>query len=208
VRAPAVWGGATLLLLVLSGYCYERNRMWGEPEELVAQAAEKATHNPRPLLNAAEILIRRNRCDLAAGYLVRAQRILPGSYFVMTAWGRTLACLGRTNEAVAMLTEAARIRPCSQVYEWLGLVYGQMGMLAEAGGAIQRAVAMDPASAEAHSALAFWYESRNDWQAAESEYRKSLELNPQLDTARSALVRLKRFKAELKLRDVPRDGSD
>jgi hypothetical protein len=208
LRAPALWGGATVLLLALSGYCHERNRLWGNPETLVAQAAEKATHNPRPLLNVAEILMRRNRCDLAAPYLIRAQRILPGNYFVMAAWGRTLACLGRTGEALAVLTEAARLRPCSQVYEWLGLVYGQMGMLAEAGGAIQRAVEMDPRSAEAHSALAFWYESRSDWQAAEVEYRKSLELDPQLQTARQALERLQRLKADSHSQDTSPNGSD
>ena len=159
LRRPAVYGLVTVIILGFGSFCYERNRLWGKPETLLAQAATEATHNPRPLLNFADILIQHNRCDLAVPYLVRAERILPGSYFVKAGWGRTLACLGRSEEAIKLLQEAAQIRPCSQVYEWIGLVFGQMGRLDEAREAIQKSLELDPESAEAHSALAVWYES-------------------------------------------------
>ncbi|MEI9975356.1 MAG: tetratricopeptide repeat protein [Ignavibacteriota bacterium] len=62
------------------------------------------------------------------------------------AWGRTLACLGYFDKAVKRLQVAALIQPCSQVYEWLGLVYAQMGRSDEAVGTLKKAVDMDPQS--------------------------------------------------------------
>ena len=182
------------MVLVFGGFCYARNRLWGQPESLLAQAAVGARHNPRPLLNLAEILIRHNRCELAVPFLDRAQRILPNNYFVNVSWGRTAACLGHPDEGLRMLQAAAQINPCSQVYEWIGFVYGQMGKLADARDAFQKSVQLDPRSASAHSALAFWYESVHDLNSAEREYRISLDLNPEDWTARASLERLCQLK--------------
>jgi len=194
LRAPAVTGLVTVTVLVFGAFCYERNKLWGKPETLVALAAAEARHNPRPMLNFADFLIQHDRCDQAVPYLARAERILPNSYFVKASWGRTLACLGRPQQALLVLQQAAAIRPCSQVYEWIGLVYGGMGKLTEARDAIRKSVEMDPQSAEAHSALALWYESVHDLESAEVEYRRSLELDPEAATIRANLQRVARLK--------------
>jgi protein O-mannosyl-transferase len=172
-------GAAILCLigLVFGKLCFDRNRLWGEPDRLLELAAAGAVHNPRPLLNFTEILIQRNRCDLAPSYLERAERRLPNNYYVNAAWGRTLACLGHLDQALARLQVAAQIHPCSQVYEWMGLVYGQMGQLAEAGGVLKKAVELGPESQSAHGSLALWYEKTNDFEAAEREYDRALSLD-------------------------------
>jgi tetratricopeptide (TPR) repeat protein len=164
--------------------------LWGKPETLVALAAQDAESNPRPLLNLAELLIRRGRSDLAIPYLARAERILPGNYFVNGAWGRALACLGHPEEGIERLQFAARIRPSSEIYEWIGLVYGQMGRLNEAGQAFQKSVQLNPHSATAHSALALWYESTRDLARAEREYRTSVALDPEDRNSRYRLMQL------------------
>jgi Tfp pilus assembly protein PilF len=164
----------------------------------MALAAVEAKHNPRPMLNFADILIQHDHCDQAVPFLARAQRILPNSYFVKAGWGRTLACLGRPEQALQLLQEAAQIRPCSQVYEWIGLVYGGMGKLEDARAAIQKSVELDPGSAEAHSALAFWYETVHDLDSAELEYRRSLALDPEAWTVRASLQRVNNLKISLR----------
>jgi len=207
LRRPAVFGTATIVVLALAGFCYERNELWGRPESLLAMAATESRNNPRPLLNFAEILIKSNRCDLAVPYLVKAQRILPNNYFVKAGWGRTLACLGHGEEALQALQEAARLRSCSQVYEWIGLVFGQMGRLEDARAAIEKAVQLDPKSAEAHGALALWYESVHDLESAELEYQRSLDLDPDAWTVRDALDRVSRAKNNPANADRPHTGS-
>jgi hypothetical protein len=191
---PAVWGMVTVLGLTFGGFCYARNQLWGKPELLIALAAQDAQHNPRPLLNLAELLIKHNRCDLAVPYLERAEKILPGNYFVNVSWGRALACLGYPAEGLRHLQFAAGLQPSSQVYLSMGLVYGQMGKSLEAGAALQNAVRLDPDSAAAHGALALWYESIHDFAAAEREYNTNLLLNPEDSTARMSLARINRLK--------------
>jgi len=195
LRKPAVWGLVTAIALTFGSFCFARNQLWGKPELLIVLAAEEAQHNPRPLLNLAEVLIRHNRCDLAVPYLQRAERILPGNYFVNASWGRVLACLGRADEGMQHLQLAAHIQPTSQVYLWIGLLYGQMGRSEEAGTALQTAVRLDPASGAAHGALGLWYESLRNFAAAEREYRTNVTLAPDDETARLSLARVKRIAA-------------
>jgi Flp pilus assembly protein TadD len=138
-------------------------------------------------------LIRHNRCDLAIPYLQRAERILPRNYYVNASWGRVLACLGRADEGMRHLQLAAQMQPCSQVYLWIGLLYGQMGKSEEAGTALQTAVRLDPFSGAAHGALGLWYESIHNLAAAEKEYKTNLALAPGDETARVSLARVKRL---------------
>ena len=193
LRTPAVWGLATAIALTFGSFCFARNQLWGRPELLIVLSAEDAQHNPRPLLNLAEVLIRHNRCDLAVPYLQRAEHILPGNYYVNASWGRVLACLGKADEGMRHLQLAAQLQPCSQVYLWIGLLYGQMGRSEEAGKALQTAIRMDPGSGAAHGALALWYESIRNFAAAENEYKANVILAPEDETARLNLARLRRI---------------
>ncbi len=172
-------GAASLCLLVLlfGNLCYDRNRLWGDPDKLLELAAANAIHNPRPLLNYTETLIQRNQCALATPYLERAERRLPNNYYVNAAWGRTLACLGQFDRAIERFQAAARLMPSSKVYEWMGLVYAEMGLRQEAGGTLKKAVALAPNSETAHGSLALWYEKNNDLDNAEKEYRAALSLD-------------------------------
>ena len=85
----------------------------GRPDKLLELAASGAVYNPRPLLNFTEVLIQHNRCDLAPAYLDRAERRLGrDNYYMDVAWGRTLACLGGFDQAIARLQSG---RPASAV---------------------------------------------------------------------------------------------
>lgn len=58
-------------------------------------------------------------------------------------------------------------------------------LLPKAKEAIERALTIDPNLAKAHALRAMLYESEFDWKSAEREYRKAIELNPNLDFARN-----------------------
>lgn len=196
VSRPASACLLTFAVLVFGKLTYDRNQLWGQPDKLLEMAASTAVYNPRPLLNFTDVLIRQGRCELARGYLERAERNLPNNYFVNAAWGRTLACLGDFDDALERLETAIRINPCSQVYEWTGLVYGQMGRLEEAGRALKRAVQLDPNSETAHGSLAMWFEKSNDLQSAEIEYRTALSLDRMDSWAKAGFVRIREMERE------------
>jgi hypothetical protein len=185
-----MWGCVLAgMALFFGSFCYARNQLWGEPDKLVTLAAMEASTNPRPMLNLTEVLIRHNRCDLAVPYLQRAERILGVNYYVEVGWGRILACLNRDQEALQKLTLAARLQPCSQVFEWIGLLYGKLGRSEEAGKALRKAAELDPNSQSAHGSLALWYESVHDLAAAEREYRAAAKLDRSDLWARFGLMR-------------------
>jgi tetratricopeptide (TPR) repeat protein len=182
-------------LCALGKLCFDRNQLWGAPEKLLEMAASGAIYNPRPALNFTGILIQHGRCDLALAFLERAESNLPNNYHVNAAWGRALACLGRFDEALRRLETAARIHPCSQVYEWTGLVYGQMGLIDDAGKLLQKAVETDPKSETAHASLALWFEKTNNVQAAEHEYRTAVSLDHNDVWARFGFIRMQAMRA-------------
>jgi protein O-mannosyl-transferase len=180
--------------IVLGALCYNRNRLWGNPEKLVEIAAANAVHNPRPLLNFAEILIEKSECASARPYLVRAERRLPNNYYVNVTWGRTLACLGDLDHAIERFETAAKLKPTSQVYQWLGLADAEIGRPADAVDALKRAVQLDPQSAPAHGSLALWFENNHDFSEAEKEYRIAASLDRDDSWARQGWMRMRRQK--------------
>ena len=177
--------------LFFGSVCYARNLLWGEPERLLALAAIQSSTNPRPMLNLTEILIRHNRCDLAVPYLLRAERILGPTYYVDVSWGRTLACLNHDEEALQRLLLAGRLHPESQVFEWIGLLYGKIGRSNEAGAALRKAVALNPVSPSAHASLGLWYTSVHELAEAEREYGTAVSLDHNDLSARFALMRVR-----------------
>ncbi len=181
----------SLLAVVFGKLSYDRNQLWGEPDKLLEEAAAKVVYNPRPLLNFTEVLLRQGRCDLAPAYLARAERTLPNNYYVNAAWGRTLACLGQFDPAIERLKNAARLKPCTQAYEWLGLVYGQRGQQDLAGIALKKAVELGPNSVSAHGSLGLWYEKADNIDAAEREYQLALNLDRGDSWAQSGLIRVR-----------------
>lgn len=190
---PTVWGMLTLGTTILAGATYARNQVWADPEKLFAGAAAQSTHNVRPYLNLTEVLVRKNRCDPAIPHLERAERLFPGSYDVQVAWGWALQCMGRREEAMQRLQAAARIRPSSIVYEWIGLLYGEMNRSTDAGIALQTAIDLDPQSPTAHKAMALWYESIGNLKRAAEEYSKSLSLNSADREARLGLFKVRQL---------------
>jgi hypothetical protein len=187
-RWTAAAGAAALVLLGFT--CYARNLEWSQPEQVLASAAAQSTHNLRPYINLTETLVHEHSCGPAVPYLKRAEQIFPNHYDVDVAWGWALECLGRRQEAMQRLETAARLNPNSRIYEWIGLLYGEMGRPEEAGVALHKAVQLDPGSESAHEALALWYEATRDYQAAEQEHQRSLALDPHDEAARAALLRV------------------
>jgi Flp pilus assembly protein TadD len=102
--------------------------------------------------------------------------------------------LGRLEDAMAHLQFAARLRQEAEVFEWIGLVYGQMGRFGEAGVNLRKAVELAPQSATAHGSLALWLESTGDLEGAEREYAVAAHLSRYDANARARLERIRQIR--------------
>jgi protein O-mannosyl-transferase len=185
--AAVVIGVFLLCNMVL---CYRRNQLWGDPVRFWTETVQDGPHNWRPYGNLAETFISEHRCKEALPYLQRAQVLLPGNARVEESLARVLECVGRRAEAIEWLRRAVVADPRSRVYEWIGLLYGEMGQSEESGRALKRAVDLEFRSVTAHDALALWYESVGQANAALTEYHSSLGLDPDDSAAKRAIMRL------------------
>jgi hypothetical protein len=192
-RQTAAWMSLAITILIFTGLCYKRNALWSHPDELMAAAAVDATHSSRPLANMADQFIARNRCAAALPYLENASRLFPADYWVELSWGRILECVGRRDEAMTRLQRAAAILPTSKAYELIGLLYGEMSRVEEAGAALRMAIDLDTGSVTAHKAMALWYESVGNLASAEREYATVVGLDRNDSQARFVLGRLRRL---------------
>jgi tetratricopeptide (TPR) repeat protein len=178
------------MLMVFGGLSYQRNQLWGKPEQVWASAASGSTKKGRPYLGLVESLIGENRCADAIPYLERGEQLMPHDFAIQVAWGKVLECQGKREDALQRLERAAAILPNSFVYQLIGLLYGEMGKKEAAGVALRKAEQLGPGNASAHSALGLWYESMGDAAEAEREYRKALSIYAYNTEAQTGLARI------------------
>ena len=157
-----------IVCLILGKLCYDRNRLWGEPDKLLELAASGAVYNPAA---AAEF-----HGDPDSAQPLRPGACLPGTGGAQAApkllrqrrMGPDAGMPGAFRPGNGQRPQtAARLQPCSQIYEWIGLVYGQMGQLENAGLALKRAVQLGPYSESAHGSRR--YVVREDEQSGGGE---------------------------------------
>lgn len=192
---PVLVSVVTTLVLFYGEFGYERNVEWGNPEKLFASATKECVRNMRPYVMLTEYLIQQNRCRSAIPYLEEASRKTRDAS-IYVSWGRALECVGDRDGALQKLQQAAQLQPdSSQVFQLIGLLYGEMKMPENAGLALRRAVEVAPNSTSAHDALGLWYESEHDIESAENEYKRGAALDPNDWESRVALTRIRALKS-------------
>ena len=190
LRPPVLVSTVLFLSVVYGALCYERNQEWGEPEALFASATKECVRNSRPYIMLAEYLISQNRCRAAIPYLQEGARKIPDPT-IYVSWGRALECVGDRKGAMLNLQKAAAMAPdSSQVFQLIGLLYGEMKMPEESGLALRKAVEVGPRSTRAHSALGLWYESMHQLDQAEAQYRIAASLDHNDWESRMGLSRI------------------
>jgi len=185
------------LLLALALLCYQRNLMWGQPDQILASAAQESTRKARPYLGFSEVLISEKRCSEAIPLLERGERLMPNDFGIQLAWGKILECQGKRDEAISHLRRAAAIQPTSFVYQLIGFLYGEMGKMEDAGRAFADAEEIAPNNSGAHSARGLWLEWTGHRDEAEQEYRRALELYGYNSEARTGLARIQNTAMEV-----------
>lgn len=99
--------------------------------------------------------------------------------------------LGSHEEALAELQQAVELDPNdSDAWAWLGSLFYESNRLSDATDALEEAVALDNDIGWYHRRLGDCYRELGDYELARTEYERALELNPDDDYAREALLEL------------------
>jgi Flp pilus assembly protein TadD len=112
--------------------------------------------------------------DYAKTSLEYMPNYAPAHYFL------GLACLetGKLDQAIASLSEAAKLRPAAMTYQKLGRALFLAGRLDEALAQFSTAAGLDPSDSISESQMGLICSRQNDIVAAIQHYRASLVLNP------------------------------
>src|SRR5205807_1550558 len=109
---------------------------------------------------------------------------------------------GRPEAATEWFVRAVELEPeSSVVHFYLGEIYYNRGLNAEALGALERAVALNPDNANAHYLMAFVLGDMGRHQDARAASKRAVALNPPLARAQTNLS-LERYNAERKSQQV------
>src|SRR5260370_18713023 len=179
-----------VMLTTFAGLCYQRNRLWGKPEQVWASAAQESTSKGRPYLGLAESLIAGNHCADAIPDLERGEQLMPRDFAIQLAWGKVLECQGKREDALKRLVRAAEILPNSIVYQLIGLLCSEMGRTEGAGAALRKAEQLGPGNSPPHNALGLWYQSGGNAAEAGREFRAALPLYAYSPEAHARLARI------------------
>jgi tetratricopeptide (TPR) repeat protein len=187
-RVAAVLAG---VLLVMAAFTYRRSAVWGDPMALWTDAASKSPHKARPQIQLGFLYFTQGRCADALPHFEAAARFEPPQYGLLVDWGLDYECLGRHDDALAKLRQAAALRPGADTYTSIGWTYLRAGRYAEARQALDVAQRIDPNYDAAYAYRGDLYLAGNDPAAAEKEYRHALSLNPANEVAQEGLARIR-----------------
>jgi len=179
-----------LILTVLAMFTFQRNRLWSDPVAFWLDTVNQSPGKGRPHTHLAEAAIAANQCATVAPVFESAHSRFSNDYQFLTGHAKILECIGQPRHAATLLHRAASVRPSAEVFELLGLLYGEMENVEASRSALESAIRINPGSASAHLAMALWYQSAQDFRNAANCYRRVLELEPFNRSARAALQRL------------------
>lgn len=136
---------AIALAIALSAATYARNEAWRDPLTLWRDAAAKAPHKVRPMLNLGAILSEKGEHEEAMRLVLEAVRLEPGSWSAHFNLGSVLMRAGRLDAAHTEFVKATELGGGSaDLFNNLGIVQARLGMTSEALISLKRAVDISP----------------------------------------------------------------
>ena len=142
---------STLLLRVASDATLTVNAAWSE--YLVRRAVEFDPTNPDAVLKLARVLRTLERNDEALKFFLGYARMVPGDYLGLAHIGGCLSAMGRYAEAEDYFRKSLAGLDDATTHYNLGLLMSMTGRLPEAEREYRRAIALDPAHADARGNL-------------------------------------------------------
>lgn len=179
--------GAVLLSLYLVG-TGSRCRVWGRPQVLWTQAAQREPSSFLANLNAGYHLLNRNEYGEAMAYATRARALEPDRAEPLLMLGEAAVRQGRATEGVGHFEDAVTVDPeFCPAFSALAQGLIMAGRHDEAGQAAQRAIRCDPGETQAHYVLAYLFVVSGRCDLAQPHLAMILNSQPRPQEYRPAL---------------------
>jgi tetratricopeptide (TPR) repeat protein len=179
-------------LLVAGALTNVRAQVWSSAVALWTDAAGKSPGKQRVQEQLGYAYYAEGRCDLALERYQAAARAARPDFRLLVEWAGALDCVNRLDEAQEKLRQAAALIWNAHVNSEIGRVYIKQGKRAEALAALAVAARLDPGFEPTYLYRGVLYANSNEWEAAATEYRRALSLDPSDQQARGGLAEAER----------------
>jgi tetratricopeptide (TPR) repeat protein len=178
------------VLLIAGALTYRRSIVWSGAIPLWEDAVQKSPTKARAHFQLAFAYFDANLCHEAEEQYQKASELKKPDYMLLLDWALADNCLGKSDDAIVKLSQAAAIESTAHVYSQLGMMYAKTSRTAEAFRALDSAQSMDPAFEATYLYRGQLFQSLNNPSAAEQQFRRALEINPQNQQALDLLRQL------------------
>jgi tetratricopeptide (TPR) repeat protein len=194
LNVPMRQGQLAAVCVAISCVCgamtFSRNHVWADETLLWNDALSKAPNAERPYLGLSIAYLNQGRCPEAESVLTQLNARFERDAQALTLWGRAGECLGKFDEAVDRITQAAAVTPRASLYIRIGIIRNRQRKTQEAINAFNRAIELDPISKQAYFLRGQLYEAAARYDAAISDFQRALQLPPEDRAVREHLDRL------------------
>jgi Tfp pilus assembly protein PilF len=189
---PAVLA-ATLgaALLIAGALTYRRSIVWSGAIPLWEDAVQRSPTKARAHFQLAFAYYQAELCHDAEQQYQKASELEKSDYMLLLDWALAENCLGKSDDAIAKLRQAAALEGTGHVYSQLGMMYAKTGRIAEAFQALDSAQRIDPSFEATYIYRGQLFQSVNNPVAAQQQFRRVLEINPQNQQALDLLRALR-----------------
>ena len=112
-----------------------------------------------------------NLCPEAEEQYRTASELKKPDYMLLLDWALTDNCLGKFDDGIAKLHQAAALERTGHVYSQLGMMYAKSGKTAEAFQALDTAKSIDPTFEATYLYRGQIFQSLRNFAAAEQQFR-------------------------------------
>jgi tetratricopeptide (TPR) repeat protein len=168
---------------------HARAEVWSNPIALWEDTLRKSPNKPRAYLQLAQSYYDAGEFSKAVETFERVSKIEPPEYNTLVNWALALQRLGRFDESLVKMRQAAAMEPTAHVWSQIGMIHAQRGQRAEALEALGRAETLDPRWAPTYNYRAKVHFQAKELREAVEDYQRALSLDPSLTDARDELMR-------------------
>ncbi len=166
--------------VVSAAVTYSRAQVWSGPISLWEDTVVKSPAKPRAHFQLGFAYFERGEYGRAVEQFGQTGKVDPVTrYNLLIDWALSLDALGRTNEALAKLREAASVDRTAHVYSQIGMIYARHSEWPKAMQALAEAENIDPNYFATYLYRGKIHLKLNQPELAVADYSRALSLNPQ-----------------------------
>jgi tetratricopeptide (TPR) repeat protein len=190
LRFPQIVSIGAAAVAICAVVTYMRSEVWASPLTLWTDAVSKSPGKYRPRFQLGYAQFERAQCPAAVQSYEAASHMKAVDNELLVNWALALDCVGREPEAIEKLKQALLFHETAHVHTQIARVYMRQRNWQDALAELAVAERMDPSYDMTYLYRGNIYQIAGDRFAAAKELQHALQLNPDNQIARDALLQL------------------